>query len=188
MARVLRRAVPLLLIVLVAAAAILVATARPKLRDTHDAVTARWTAVAPELDPRYDRLRDANGAAKAVGGPPRAVTADIDAALARWNRLRERSPGDVIGGVRAANELEALRRRLEANISASARLRDDQGVQQALAALSGLEVPPEVRAFNAAVADYESERNGFLRGPVTQLFGYEEIPALDLDTGALART
>jgi hypothetical protein len=84
--------------------------------------------------------------------------------------------------VRAANDLEALGRRLVATATESKRVRADA---QARAAVQGYATDPgytaasidaDVDAFNEAVIDYERQRHGPVRGPVAQLLGREDIP------------
>jgi len=174
-------AVIALAVVVVVAALVLV---RPGLDDSRDRVDARWTPLRPVLIARYEALGGVAAAlvASPVGGD-RAVTKDLEAELERWNRYALRGPRHTDAGqeAAAANELEALARRVRANIQASDRLKNDAALLEALAAFDQAVVTPEpVEAYNRAVQSYEDERSGFFDSLVADVLGYDSRPVLVL--------
>jgi hypothetical protein len=172
-----RRVALLVLVVGVAGAAALVGTARPALDRAYDDATARWRAVAPALDERYEALAAVSGAVQAIGGNGAAVASEVDDGLERW--VSARRGGDTREQVGAANLLEGLARRLAATIEASARLSREGAVGDALATFERRRVPDAGRAYNDAVDAYEEERNGVVRSVAAGMLGYRGLAHLD---------
>jgi hypothetical protein len=174
----------LLLVVVLVAAAVAAGAflVRPGLDDARNRVDARWTPLRPALIARYEALEGVAGALDAVA-PDRAVTADLGAELERWNRLALNGPRHTDPGAEAttANDLEALARRVRANIAGSAKLASDPTLQVSMAAFDQAVVAPDqVDAYNRAVRAYEDERSGFLEGIVAGILDYESRPILVL--------
>jgi len=170
-----------LVVAVVAAGAFLV---RPGLEDSRDRVDARWTPLRPSLIARYEALGGVETALDAVAAD-RAVAKDLAAQLERWDELALNGPQHTDAGAEAivANELEALARRVRANILASPRLGNDPALQEAMVAFDQAVVPPAaVDAYNRAVRAYEDERSGFFEGIVASVLGYETRPVLILGT------
>jgi hypothetical protein len=170
-----------LVVAVVAAAFFLV---RPGLDDSRDRVDARWTPLRPSLIARYQALGGVETALQAVAAD-RAITKDLGEGLERWDRLALNGPRHTDAGAEAvaANDLEALARRARANLVGSARLANDPGLRDALAAFDAAVVPPDtVDAYNRAVRSYEDERSGFFEGIVAGLLGYDSRPVLVLGT------
>lgn len=170
-----------LVVAAVAAAAFLV---RPGLEDGRDRVDARWTPLRPELIARYQAL-DGVATALATVAPDRTVTTDLQAELERWEEFALRGPRHTDPGGEAVvvNDLEALARRVRANIAGSARLANDEALMLAMAGFDQAVVTPAtVEAYNRAVRSYEDERSGFFEGIVAGALGYDSRPVLILGT------
>jgi len=171
-----------LVIAVVAAAAFLV---RPGLDDDRDVVDARWTPLRPSLIVRYEALDGVATALAASSAADRAVTKDLQAELDRWKKFALRGPRHTDPGAEAmtANELEALARRVKANVAASAKLSQDEALKNATAAFDQAVVTPAaVAAYNRAVRAYEDERSGFFEKLVAGALGYDSRPLLVLGT------
>lgn len=181
--RVVRRLLPLALLLVAVVAIAFVLTSRPRLEDARDEVEQRWDALVEPLDARYGLLGGVTAAIGGAPGPSATLAGEVNAALEQWNALRADDAG-VAEGVDAANRLEALGRRLDATVRASARLSAVPEVLAALDAFSGAQVPPEVEPFAAAVRDYAEERSGSARSLLADLFGYDAVAALDLQARA----
>ncbi len=82
--------------------------------------------------------------------------------------------------VEAANVLEGLARRLAASVAGSERLSADAEVTEAMAGLGEASIPESARAFDDAVSEYEDVRGGPVKRTISDLLGYDAIPALDL--------
>jgi hypothetical protein len=176
----------LLLVVALVVAAVLAAAflVRPGLEDSRDRVDARWTPLRPSLIARYDALGGVETALSAVAAD-RAVTNDLQAELEQWDELALNGPRHTDPGAEAlvANQLEALARRVRANLFASPRLANDPALQLAMAAFDQAVVAPAaVNAYNRAARAYEDERSGFVEGIVAGVLGYDSRPVLILGT------
>jgi hypothetical protein len=126
-------------------------------------------------------LAAVSGVMHDAGGGERAVTQDLDRVLGRWEAFAVRGDTHTDAGAEAriANELEALARRLEANIVASARLSMNQPLLDALNAFKLTPVPqPERVTYNRAVRAYERKRSGIINRLVCSVLGYESRPIL----------
>ncbi len=81
--------------------------------------------------------------------------------------------------VNAANEVEALARRLLITEPTSPRVKDNATVLNAIGAYLVVSSTIAATAFNQRVLSYEHERRGPVRAVVARLVGDGEIPALD---------
>jgi hypothetical protein len=177
------------LVVAVLAAVVLAAffLVRPGLDDGRAEVDARWTPLRPALIARYDALGGVAEALRGAGAGDRAVTTDLDSALARWDRFALRGPKHTDPGSETtiANELEGLAERVRRNVLASAKLQADVPLGDALAAFDQAVVPqPAIAAYNKAVRAYEDDRSGFFDRIVADALGYDSRPVLVVGTGA----
>lgn len=175
------------LVVAVLAAVVIAALllVRPGLDDARNRVDARWTPIRPALIARYGALGTVAKALDDAGAGDRAVTIDLDAELARWDRFALRGPKHTDPGaeVAIANDLEGIARRVNANVFASARLQANQPLKDALQAFGVAVVPqPAIAAYNLAARAYEDDRTGFLSQIVADTLGYESRPVLLIGT------
>jgi hypothetical protein len=177
--RVLRRVLPLAVILFVVAAIAMVLSTRPALHDKRADVDARWDALAGPLDTRYDQLAAAADAVRNAPGSIGDLVGQIDDAKRTWDRQRERGSG-VESQVKAANTLEGLGRRLVTTVRASARLNGDPAVKSAVDTFANAAAPEPLPRFDAAVRAYEDKRGGPLRRTVAAILGYDSIPSLQL--------
>lgn len=154
----------------------LVITGSGLLRSDRQALDSRWTTLRAPLDARYSALRDAATVVDRVGSD-RSVTGDISSTYRSWQLARQRKNPDV--EVATANTLEGLGRRLEANVAASAKLRDNADVTSALAAYTQ-QTPPEplTDAYDSAADRYAQHRTHIRARLAAALFGYDARPAL----------
>jgi hypothetical protein len=180
-----RRVRWLVIVAVVAVLAVIAAGAliSPKIGDARDQVDARWTPLRSSLKPRYEALRALASVMHDAGAGERAVTQDLDTVLGRWFNLSLKGPTHSDAGREAetANELEALARRLEANIDGSDRLSLNETVKAAVLAFH--EAFPEdliadEKSYNRAVRAYERERSGAIKRLVAAVLGYDSRPLL----------
>jgi hypothetical protein len=160
-----------------------VVLSQPELSDARDRVDARWTPLRAPLIARYEALDGVSTAVTDAGAGERAVTKDLDAALARWSdlALQGDNHNDPAAEATSAGELESLARRMRANIAASDRLNTNEGVQVAIGAFDQSVPPPAaVTAYNRAARAYEDQRTGVIRAIVAGILGYESRPQLVL--------
>ena len=161
-------------------------TVRPDLDTARARVDATWAPLRAQLAARYVAL---GGVAKALtdgGAGARAVTNELDAELARWNKLALLGPRHTDPALEAtiADVLEALARRVRANVHASVKLSANPAITNALLAYDQAVVSiPEMKLYNQAVHAYEDERSGTLHRLVADLLGYDARPLLVLGTG-----
>jgi hypothetical protein len=130
---------------------------------------------------RYDALSVMAVALHEAGAGDRAVTIALDDALARWGKLALRGPKhtDVTLETKTANELEALARRVNANIDASDRLGGNEAIKAARLAFDQVVVPvPAKSAYNRAVRAYEDKRSGIINRLVAGAMGFDARPLL----------
>ena len=168
---------------------------RPDIETARDRVDSAWTQ-APAQDPSVPPLRTqlaaryvALGAvAKALtdgGAGDRAVTHDLDTELARWNKLALLGPRhtDLALEATVANGLEALARRVHANVNASVKLSTNPAISAALIAYDQAVVSiVEVKRYNRAVHAYEDQRSGTVHRIVADLLSFDARPVLVLGT------
>lgn len=151
---------------------------RPDLEDRRDAAVAAWDELRPALDQRYLVLTAAADTVREEGGRARSVVRDLDVALATWRDARE-DGDDALAEVRIANDLEGLARRLVLTVAESPRLAGSGPVGEVLAQLEAVPVPDAARAYDEAVRDYESQRQGTVREAFAELLGFDPLPTLD---------
>jgi len=161
----------------IAGAVAAVVLIEPDLSDARDRVDHRWTPLREPLDARYQALGGVATALHDAGEGDRAVTTDLDSVLARWSKLALRGPThtDPAREAATANELEALARRVRANIAGSDRLTANTALGAAMGAFDQA-VPPAPRAieaYNRAVRQYEHERSGTINRLVAAALGYD---------------
>jgi hypothetical protein len=176
------RVVRVLLAVLIVAAIVgagsSVLSARPDLEKAKRNVDSSWSALSSRLDNRYELLKKVDDGLGPIPGPVHALVGDTNDALAHWRDARAHS--SVAAQVDAANNLEAVARRLVATASVSPRVRKNAA---ALTALSDF-LKDSARAdvgtgFNHDVASYEQERRGPVRTLIASVLGDGSIPVLD---------
>lgn len=175
--RITRMLLPLLIVAVAVFGIVSVVSARPDLQNAKKRVDQTWTPVREGLTTRYVVLKRANDELKTMPGPVRDLAGAVDTALTSWQTSANSS---VATQVRAANNLEALARRLVTTARASDRVKSNAAVTQLLddyARNSSLSLT-QLAAFNQAVTRYERERRGPLRGMVATMLGDDDIPAL----------
>jgi hypothetical protein len=175
--RVVRVLLPLLIVAALVGAGSSVLSARPDLQKAERNVKASWTSVSGQLDNRYVLLAKVDDNLRAVPGPIHAVVTDLDGALSRWRAVHAHS--GVATQVNAANDVEALARRLIATETASPRVKDNVPILTAVGNYLGVSSTTAATAFNQRVVSYERERRGPVRAVVARLLGDGEIPVLD---------
>jgi hypothetical protein len=169
--RVLRVFLPFAIVLLVVALGVSVLTARPDIGDAKHAVDEAWPALEQQLNARYDQLHAMDEKLADAPGQLGDLAGSVGAAYTDWSKAR-----GVGARVGAANHLEVLGRRLTVAAIASARVQRDKDTTALVAAYAGAPVP-DAQAFNAAVAKYERERRGPVRGVVARLMSDGRIPA-----------
>ena len=177
--RLLRIFIPLLVIAAIVAGVVVVLTSRSELQDARRQVDAKWRPLRSALDARYGTLTTADNSVRSIPGPLHQIVTQIDTAEARWRDL-ESNGGSVSAEVSAANNLEALGRRLVLAARAAPRLKGNTAALAALAAYAGAAPPaaPSV-AFEAAVNHYERERTRPAKRFAAGILGYESVPIYD---------
>jgi hypothetical protein len=175
--RVVRVLLPLLIVAALVGAGSSVLSARPDLQKAERNVKASWTSVSGQLDNRYVLLAKVDDNLRAVPGPIHAIVTDLDGALSRWRAVHGHS--SVATQVNAANDVEALARRLIATETASPRVKDNVPILTAVGNYLGVSSTTAATAFNQRVVSYERERRGPVRAVVARLLGDGEIPVLD---------
>jgi hypothetical protein len=175
--RVVRVLVPVLIVAAVVGAGSSVLSARPDLQNAKRNVDTSWSSLSGQLDHRYVLLTAVDDKLRPIPGPIRTLVGDVDGTLARWHDVRGHSA--VATQVAAANDVEALARRLVATAAASPRLRNDATVLSALAPFLADPSRAAALAFNQKVASYEHERRGPVRAVVASVLGDGAIPVLD---------
>jgi hypothetical protein len=175
------RVVRVLLVVLVVAAVVgagsSVLSARPDLDNAKHDVDTAWATVAPQLDRRYLQLAAVNEQLQAVPGPVHTLVGDTDAVLAHWRDAREHS--GVATQVAAANDVEAIARRLLATQAVSPRVRGNATLLSDVGKYLAVSTLTAAAEFNRAVESYEHERKGPVRAVVASVLGDKAIPVLD---------
>jgi hypothetical protein len=179
------RVVRVLLVVLVVAAVVgagsSVLSARPDLESAKRNVDSAWATVAPQLDARYLKLTQVEHQLASVSGPVQAVAAEADTAVTHWFAVRQH--GSVAEQVAAANDVEAVARRLVATQAASPRVRGNATLVSDVDKYLAVNTHSAASDFNRTVESYEHERRGPLRAVVASVLGDGAIPTLD-DTPA----
>jgi hypothetical protein len=171
----------LALVLLVAGGVAAVVLVQPELSDARDRVDTTWTPLRAPLAARYTALTGVAQTFAAAGAGERAVTAELNSTLERWSKLALRGDAHTDPGAEAstANELEALARRVRANMLASDRLKTNAPLAEAFAKYDQTIAPaPAVVAYNKAARAYEDQREGTIHGIVAGILGYEGRPQL----------
>ncbi len=175
--RVVRVLLPLLIVAALVGAASSVLSARPDLQKAKRDVDASWTSASGQLDNRYVLLAKVDDNLRPVPGPIHTIVTELDSALSRWRDVHAHS--GVATQVNAANDVEALARRLLATEAASPRVTGNATILTAVAKYLEVSSTTAATAFNQRVVSYERERRGPLRAVVARLLGDGEIPVLD---------
>jgi hypothetical protein len=166
----------------VAGLVVAVVTVQPRLADARDAVDQRWVPLRVPLIARYQRLDGVRLALDAAGASQRAVTKDLTATLAQWQRVA--ATDDPGAQAPLADDLEALALRARANVQHSDRLRQNPALQTAFAAFDQATVdPPRVATYNQAVHTYQQRRTSTAGRVVAALFGFGDRPVLMIAGG-----
>ena len=173
--RVLRIAIPVLLVAVLVAGVVAVFAARPDIESAKDDVDAQWAKLVPALTVRYDALARGDEPLKAIPGSTRWVASDVATALQRWRQVED--GGAIEAQVRAANNVEAASRRMLVVVTDSPRVKGNNAVLQPLGTYIATPAP-DPTAFNASVATYQAERRGPVRQVVADLVGGGDIPGL----------
>jgi hypothetical protein len=184
--RVVRVLLPLLIVAALVGAGSSVLSARPDLQRAEHNVKASWTSVSGQLDNRYVLLAKVDDNLRAVPGPIHAIVTDLDGALSRWRAVHGHS--GVATQVNAANDVEALARRLIATETISPRVKGNGSILTAVGNYLGVSSTTAATAFNARVVSYERERRGPVRAVVARLLGDGEIPVLDTTSPPVTAT
>jgi hypothetical protein len=180
--RIVRRALPVVIVLLIVVALVLVLTSRPSLEQARDDVDATWDAATPKLSERFVVLAAANQPVVNTPGPAGQVAKDVDAGLQRWVRTQEDDDRDA--AIDTANELEGLGRRLVNVVRSSPRLSTDPNITGPIDAYANAGPPPELTTFARAVRAYEEERQGPVRSAVADVLGYDGVPTLAVPPSA----
>ena len=175
--RVVRVLLPVLIVAALVFAGSSVLSARPDLQNAKSHVDDSWSSLAVKLDGRYKLLAVANDQLRPIPGPIHSLVGDTDTALARWRDARIHS--GVAGQVNAANDLEALSRRVVATAAASPRVSQNASALAAIAAFLSDASRKSATGFNKDVVSYEHERRGPVRAVVASVLGDGQIPVLD---------
>jgi hypothetical protein len=175
--RVVRVLLPVLIVAAVVGAGSSVLSARPDLQKAKRNVDASWTSVSGQLDNRYVLLAKVDDNLRPVPGPMHAIVTDLDTALAHWRAVHNHS--SVATQVNAANDVEALARRLVLTATTSPRVKNNVTIVNVIADYLRVSSTTAATAFNQRVNSYERQRRGPVRAVVARLVGDGEIPALD---------
>lgn len=173
--RALRVLLPLAIVLAIVAALVAVFTARPDIQRARKNVNEAWSPLSTQLQGRYQLLENVDRQLTFFGGPVHQLAAQVDTSLAAWKHAI--STNDVSGEVRAANELEALGRRMVASAQASPQVNANEAVVNAVDAYAGDRSFVAAPAFNAAVGSYEKQRRGPIRGMVAAMLRDDDVPA-----------
>src|SRR5262249_10278556 len=151
-----------LVVAVVVGAGSSVLSARPDLETAKQNVDSSWANIAPALDQRYLQLAAVTSQLGQGTGPVHSLVGEADSALAHWPQLR-RQHSSIAAQVAAANDVEAMARRLLVTEAASPRARTQVKVLEAVAKYSNMTTHNAGVDFNQTVQSYEHERRGPLR-------------------------
>jgi hypothetical protein len=180
--RLLRIFIPLLIVAALVAGVIVVLSSRSELQSSRRQVNEAWSLLEGQLDTRFDKLKAGSDAVRSIPGPLHRIVVQLDSADRKWRELRTNG-GSVAAQVTAANNLEALGRRLVQAARAAHRLRD----KPALDTVNAFAADPAPRAapvFENAVSRYERERNRPARRLAADILGYKSVPSYDASASA----
>ena len=179
--RSLRIFIPLLLVAAIVAGIVVVLTSRNSLKSSRAEGESTWEPLQTGLDQRYAKLEAANNAVKTVPGPLHAISTKVTAAYNDWGRL-ERTNASVAAQVTAANNLEALGRRLVLAARAAPRLTGQTAALAAMTAYAAQGAPAAANPYNDAVAHFERERTRPAKSIAAEILGYDSIPTYAVQT------
>jgi hypothetical protein len=177
--RVVRVLLVVLLVAVVVGAGSSVLSARPDLESAKRDVDSAWATLAPALNRRYVQLTAVNNKLDSVPGPVQSLVDATRTSLAHWSDARRH--GGVAAQVAAANDVEAIARRLLATQAASPRVRGNAALLSDVGKYLAMSTSTQTSAaeFNQAVDKYEHERRGPVRAVVASVLGDKTIPVLD---------
>jgi len=177
--RLLRIFIPLLVIAAIVAGVVVVLSSRSELQGERRKVEDAWKPLRTALDTRYGALATAGNAVSDIPGPLHQLVVQVNRASADW-RNRESNGASVESQVTAANDLEALGRRLVLAAKAAPRLVGNTTALASVVAYATSAPPASVAApFETAVDHYERERNRPARRLAASILGYKSIPEYD---------
>jgi hypothetical protein len=170
--------VPLLLVAVLVAGAVVVFSSRSELQKSRGRVDDAWAELHRDLRVRYDALHTANDAVKDVTGPLGKIRREVADDYVRWRDLDERD-GSVASEVEAANALESSGRRLVFAALAAPRLKGNQEKLGKIDAYATLPLPDSAANFEAAVTKFEELRARPSYSLAARILGYDSIPDYD---------
>lgn len=170
MSRVTRIVAVASVLLFIGGAIVMLLTGRSAIESANDRVKAQWAPLATALQPRYSHLGTLAKAVRAAQDD-RVLLRDIDASLARWQRIKST---DIDELVVAANRIEGLASRLLRTIETSPRLRSVEAITQAVQTYGQADPTASARPFNAAVEQYDETRGSLTRRLAAMAFGFEE--------------
>jgi hypothetical protein len=173
--RALRVLLPLLIVLAIVAAVVAVFTARPDIQRARDNVNETWSPLSTQLQGRYQLLENVDKQLLFFGGPVHQLASQVSTSLDAWKHAI--STNDVSGEVHAANDLEALGRRMVASARQSPQVNANEAVVNAVDTYAGDQSYAGAPAFNAAVGTYEKQRRGPVRGVVAAMLRDDDVPA-----------
>jgi len=185
MVRRVRRFALVVALLLLAVVLLLAFVERPALQRGRDHTDEAWRPLRPPLAQRYTQLRAALTTLQGAGIGTRKIAADLDALLRRWDSLHHTvdADADTSSEVDTANGLEGALLRLHATVGASARLKANQAVTNALHTVDATTPDPKlVDAYNAAARKYQRDREGLFRRYAASLFDFAPRAALELSS------
>ncbi len=173
--RAVRVLLPFAIVLAIVAAGVAIFTARPNIQRARSNVNEAWSPLSTQLQGRYQLLENVDKQLMFFGGPVHQLAAQTGTSLAAWKHAI--STNNVSGEVRAANDLEALGRRMVASARQSPQVKANEGVVNAVDTYAGDQSYAGAPAFNAAVSSYEKQRRGPIRGVVAAMLRDDDVPA-----------
>ncbi len=173
--RAVRVLLPFAIVLAIVAAGVSVFTARPDIQRARQTVNETWSPLSTQLQGRYQLLDNVDKQLLFFGGPVHQLASQVSTSLDAWKHAI--STNDVAGEVHAANNLEALGRRMVASARQSPQVKANEAVVNAVDTYANDQSFASAPAFNAAVASYERQRRGPIRGVVASMLRDDDIPA-----------
>jgi hypothetical protein len=183
MVRRVRRLALVVALLVLAGVLLLAFVERPALQQDRNRTDVAWRPLRPPLAQRYSQLRVALTTLKTAGIGDRKIATDLDAMLQRWESLHHTvdADADTESEVTTANSLEGDVLRLHSTINASARLKANTDVVNAIHTVDVTTPDPKlVDAYNAAATKYQKSREGLLRRYAASLFDFAPRPSFEL--------
>jgi hypothetical protein len=184
--RFVRVLLPVLIVAAVVGAGSSVLSARPDLQKAKRNVETSWSSLSGQLDQRYLALQKVDDGLRPILGPMHALVGSVDGAIAHWHDVRGKA--GVATQVAAANDVEALARRLVATEAVSPRVKGNATLLQTVAAFLADHTQAAAGDFNKLVTSYEHTRRGPVRAVVAAILGYRSIPVLDTTASTVSAT